>query len=127
MKSWHHVSPSAPCAICGKADWCARSVDGAWALCRRVNNGTGLHRVDKSGGEFWLHRVGAHTLRGELTDKLPAQPHVECADPATLDRVYRALLGALALSASHRQALRQRGLPDVEILRRSYRTLPRHD
>ena len=49
---------------------------------------------------------------------------VPCATPAILDRVYRELLAALPLLPSHRQALRQRGLADVEILRRRYRTLP---
>src|SRR5262249_48391116 len=44
--------------------------------------------------------------------------------PGGLDQVYRALLGALPLSPTHRQALRQRGLPDAEILRRGYRTFP---
>jgi hypothetical protein len=43
----------------------------------------------------------------------------------TLDLVYRALLAALPLAASHRQALRKRGLADAEIVRRGYRTLPR--
>ena len=49
---------------------------------------------------------------------------VPCATPAILDRVYRELLVALPLLPSHRQALRQRGLADVEIHRRRYRTLP---
>jgi hypothetical protein len=41
-----------------------------------------------------------------------------------LDRVYRALLDALPLAPSHRQALRQRGLADAEMLHRRYRTFP---
>ena len=49
---------------------------------------------------------------------------VPCATPAILDRVYRELLAALPLLPSHCQALRHRGLADVEILRRRYRTLP---
>src|SRR5262249_36111486 len=40
------------------------------------------------------------------------------------DLVHRALLIGLSLSAEHRQALRQRGLSDVEIDCRRYRTLP---
>jgi hypothetical protein len=50
--------------------------------------------------------------------------HVPCAAPATLDLVYRTLLAELPLAASHRQALRQRGLVDAEILCRRYRTFP---
>jgi hypothetical protein len=49
---------------------------------------------------------------------------VPCATPAILDRVYGELLAALPLLPSHCQALRHRGLADVEILRRRYRTLP---
>ena len=41
-----------------------------------------------------------------------------------MDHVYRALLDALPLAPSHRQALRQRGLTDTEIFRRRYRTFP---
>jgi len=124
MHAWCHVSHSDPCGICGKPDWCAVSADGTWTLCRRVDNGTGLHRVDKAGGEFWLYRIGAHSSSAWPTHELPTQQHVEGADPITLDQVYRALLAALPLSSAHRQALRQRGLPDVEIMRRDYRTLP---
>jgi hypothetical protein len=38
--------------------------------------------------------------------------------------VYRALLGALRLSPVHHQALSRRGLPEAELERRYYRTLP---
>jgi hypothetical protein len=38
--------------------------------------------------------------------------------------VYSALLAGLVLSGRHREALRQRGLTDAEIDRRSYRSLP---
>jgi DNA primase len=55
---------------------------------------------------------------------LPTPSSVPCAAPAILDRVYRELLAALPLLPSHHQALRQRGLADVEIFRRRYRTLP---
>jgi DNA primase len=54
----------------------------------------------------------------------PTLTYVPCAAPATLDRVYRVLLTALPLAPSHRQALRQRGLADAEMLRRQYRTFP---
>jgi hypothetical protein len=124
MRAWYRVSPSDPCPICCKRDWCARSVDGAWALCRRVDNGTGLHKLDKAGGEFWLYRVGAHSSSSQPTNALLSRPQPERANPATLGCAYRALLAALPLSSMHRQALRQRGLADGEILRRGYRTMP---
>ena len=124
MRPWRHVSHSEPCRICSRPDWCTRSVDGAWTICRRVDNGTGLHRVDKSGGEFWLYRAVTQSSSLRSTPKLPSQPQSERAEPGVLDQAYRALMAALPLSSTHRLALRQRGLPDVEVLRRGYRTLP---
>src|SRR5262249_20619315 len=127
MRTWHDVSHHEPCRICDKPDWCSFSADGTWALCRRLDTGTGIHKVDKSGADYWLYRLDAHTPSRRPIIDLPSQPcraQVERADPATLDRVYRALLTALPLSSTHRQALRQRGLLDVETLRRGYRTLP---
>lgn len=123
MRTWHHVSHRDPCAICGRHDWCAVSADGAWALCRRVDNGAGVRRVDRAGADYWLYRLDGHALCRQSRIELPSQPRIERADPVTMDRVYRALLAALPLSSTHRQALRQRGLGDVEILRRHYRTL----
>lgn len=122
-RHWKTVSRQCPCDVCGKPDWCAVHANGAWALCRRVDNGTGLRKVDKAGGAYWLYRLDGHAICRQPLIELPSPPLVLCADPLTLDRVYRALLGRLPLSPTHRQALRQRGLADVEILRRRYRTL----
>jgi hypothetical protein len=127
MRTWHDVSHREPCRICDKPDWCSFSADGTRALCRRLDTGEGIHKVDKSGANYWLYRMDGHTSRQSIIE-LPSQPcraRIERADPATLDRVYRALLAALPLSSTHRQALRQRGLPDVDILCYGYRTLPR--
>ena len=128
MRIWRHVSPNHPCPICGKSDWCSLSIDGTWALCRRIDTGAGIHKVDKTGADYWLYRLDGPTPSRQPIVELPSQPcreRVERADPATLDRVYRALLIALPLSLTHRQALGQRGLPDGAILRCGYRTLPR--
>src|SRR5262249_6245189 len=110
-----------------KPDWCSFSADGTWALCRRLDTGAGIHKVDKIGADYWLYRLDGPILSRQPIIELPSQPcrkRIERANPATLDRVYRALLTALLLSLTHRQSLRQRGLSDVEILRRGYRTLP---
>jgi hypothetical protein len=82
--------------------------------------------VDKAGADYWLYRLDGHLPYPQPMIELPTQPHVERAEPALLDQVYRAFLAALPLSSIHRQALRQRGLPDAEILRRGYRTMPRN-
>src|SRR6266700_1647691 len=127
MCMWRHISHSEPCRICDKLDWCSISADGAWALCRRIDTGAGLHKVDKAGADYWLYRLDGHSRGRHLRSELPSQSYPERADPATLDRVYRALLAALPLSPTQRQALRQRGLSDREIIRRGYRSLPTHN
>jgi hypothetical protein len=124
MGDWHDVSRHTPCAICGKPDWCRVRTDGVWAICRRVGIDGGMHKRDKSGAEYWLYRLGGASLQPRPAVEMPTLLSPACADTGTLDRVYRALLDALPLTPSHRQALRQRGLADTEILRRHYRTLP---
>src|SRR5215510_12809651 len=125
MSAWHHVSHREPCLICGKPDWCAVSADGVWTLCRRINTGAGICKTDKSGTEYWLYQLDRHSTDRKPALELPSQTLPGRAEPAVLDQVYRALLTALSLSPTHWQALRQRGLPDGEILRRGYRTMPR--
>jgi hypothetical protein len=124
MRTWSHVSHTEPCPICGKPDWCRVSTDGAWAICRRVDTGAGIHKQDKGGAEYWLYRFDGDSLQSRLAVEVRPPSSPACADTGTLDRVYRTLLDALSLAPSHRQALRQRGLADAEILCRRYRTFP---
>lgn len=124
MPNWCHVSPHDPCRICDKGDWCAVSTDGAWALCRRLDTGVGIRKLDKAGAECWLYRLDGNGPRRQPSLAVPPALHAACADAATLDRVYRELLAVLPLASAHRQALRSRGLADGEIVRRRYRTLP---
>ena len=109
MQTWHDVSRSNPCPICGKPDWCCVSMDGAWAICRRVDTGVGRHRQDKSGADFWLYRLDGGSLQQRPAVEVPP-PSSRCADTDTLDRIYNGLLNALPLSPAHRQALRQRAV-----------------
>jgi hypothetical protein len=123
MSHWHDVSHHTPCPICGKPDWCRLSADGAWAICRRVDTGSGVHKQDKGGTEYWLYRLNEGARHQQPDVEMPTPLRPACTDTSTLDRVYRALLDALLLASSHHQALRQRGLVGAEILRRRYRTL----
>ena len=63
MQTWHDVSRHTPCPICGKPDWCRVSTDGTWAICRRANTGSGLHKRDKGGAEYWLYRLDGGSLQ----------------------------------------------------------------
>lgn len=73
------------------------------------------------GNRWTLAYCGDHTTRPKPGSPTPSARR---AEPQTLDLVYRALLGALPLIPEHRRALRGRGLPDADIGRRLYRSLP---
>jgi hypothetical protein len=112
--------------ICGHDHWCTRSQSGVWAVCRRVDDGTGKHKVDKVGDSYWLYRVIEADL-GATREAAPPSPIVvakERAASETLHAVYTALLGHLTLTGKHRTVLRARGLTDTWIDRAQYRTLP---
>ncbi len=128
---WNEVTRFNPCKICGRPDWCSTSSDGIWAVCRRVDTGEGLHRIDKSGGDYWLYRMGgadSETSNDLLEDGYleivqHGPPEPARADPNILNDVYQALLQALPLSPEHREALNKRGLNDEEIKFRGYKSL----
>jgi len=121
---WPLVTEESPCHVCGKPDWCSVSADGKKAICRRKDDGAGVLRTDKSGQDYWLYDLNGHReliFSGEVFQQDGEVP--EKAGPQTLDQVYGALLGALALSPAHRQDLHRRGLTEACIKRSGYRTL----
>ena len=122
---WREASEESPCPVCGKPDWCSVSDDEVWAVCKRKGDGRGEHKVDASGTPYWLHKLKEPPVKSVPKDEPSKAP--ERADPKTLDRVYKALLDQLPLSHAHRQDLHRRGLSEVEIKRRGYRTLPLRD
>jgi hypothetical protein len=122
-KAWRPVSRTEPCRYCGKSDWCRVRVDGTWVLCRRVDTGEGVQKTDKAGAEYWLYRLESPSAGARPFDEPPPFGHPTGAQPATLDRVYRALLSLLPLTPRHREDLHRRGLTDHEIAWRHYRSL----
>jgi hypothetical protein len=93
--SWHRVSRNESCPICGKSDWCRLSDDGAWALCRRLNTGTGLHRIDQNGEDAWLYPQGRGQHTGFPSPQSAPLRTSECAPPHLRHNVYKALLDHL--------------------------------
>src|SRR5215211_8301947 len=123
--SWPLVTEESPCHVCGKPDWCSVSADGKKAICRRKDDGTGGRRTDKAGQDYWLYERKGHGGPGLPEDGPPeGREEPERATPQTLNRVYGALLDALALSHAHRQDLHRRGLTEASIKHSGYRTLP---
>jgi len=122
-QSWNGVTPKFPCQICGKGDWCSVSNDNESRICRRVDDGSGHHRVDKSGGEYWLYRNGTiFPALKSLPTPRSASPEVAGID--TLDSAYSSLLARLTLEPNHFENLRKRGLSSKEIHFRGYKSLP---
>lgn len=122
-RAFLEVTERAPCPICGSGGWCRVARDGSVVLCRREPNG-GRPRQDAC-GPYFVHRT--RPGHAPIPAEVDARPSDEVPDLAPVEvrsRAYVALLGALALDAAHRDALRGRGLPDGEIARRLYRTLP---
>ncbi len=122
-RNWVRVSASTPCPVCKKSDWCRLSADGTLAVCRRVQEGCFRSKEDRAGAPYFLHRLSDN----RLTNAAPAQPSgpdAKGTGPDTLHEVYSALMSKMPLSKAHREALRDRGLPDEAIDRYGYGTLP---
>lgn len=119
---WQRVTRSHPCPICGKPEWCSVSIDGRLVACRRVERG-GRTKTDKDGAAYYLHRLTGTDLPAQ-PPPIPSGVAVERADADTLHAIHSVLLARLRLSDAHRADLQRRGLADVEIDRRTYRTLP---
>ena len=120
---WFSVNRASPCLVCDKPDWCARSADGSWMLCRRVDAG-GRHRIDSTGTDYWLYSTD-QSVETDVAVVPPGPrdaPEVR-ADDATLDKVYRALLDVADLGDEHRDQLLQRGLSAGAIEDRLYRSI----
>lgn len=92
---WRRVSKRYPCPICHKPDWCAVSVDGAVALCKRIES---PNLIGEAG---WLHRLqdGERTAGrsiGRLRFAIPS------SDGANLDRLNAKYRASVALSELER-------------------------
>ncbi|MEW6571460.1 MAG: phage/plasmid primase, P4 family [Nitrospirota bacterium] len=121
--TFREVSQKNPCPICGKPDWCSFSKDGAIVCCRRVDNGQGKYKTDKSGNDYWVYLMkGSHPKLD--TFDLDIAPKPCCADSNALHKVYSALLNELHLEPSHKDNILNRGLSDEVIQQGQYRSLP---
>jgi hypothetical protein len=83
-------------------------------------------KTDKSGGTVYIYTVGDDPPGGNGHHNgngyIP-KPEAERAEVDTLHAIYSALLGMLTLNGTHRENLRDRGLPEKDIDAREYRSL----
>lgn len=118
--SWQNVSSRQPCQVCGSPDWCGRSADGQYALCRRHGPPGARPKADRHGVPYYVVK-----LQDGPPVPLPEAQKVE-TDPELADRAYRALLAcpAVRLSPAHARALQARGMTSKTAARHSLRSLP---
>jgi hypothetical protein len=121
--AWKGVSATSPCPICKSTSWCSTTTDGTVAKCMRVSDGCYRSKEDRSGNQYYLHRL---VDRPTPTAGHVAGPRLGRADADVLHAVYSLLLDMLTLSPAHREALTTRGFGDLHIDRNGYRTLPVH-
>jgi hypothetical protein len=72
---WKEVTGSNPCPVCQHKSWCRITDDGSLCACRRSAAG-GERRTDKSGAEYYLHRLKPST-NGEKWEE-PKYSLVDC-------------------------------------------------
>jgi len=118
---WRNVHRSDPCEICGKGDWCSRSVDRAWrsaVASMPVASGASIAPAASTG----CTRSG--TLpRGRLTCR--SRPGQSEPHPKTSIVCTGAVIRHLRLADQHREELLKRGLDPAAIEAGGYRSLSR--
>lgn len=117
---WVRVNKRNPCPICDKPDWCLISQDGKVAICARIES----DRPAGNKGAGWLHTLDNSMSLPPPKPSRPASTQTLKVAPDELDKVYRALLGELLLSETHRVHLQRRGLSGSELHTLGYKTLP---
>ena len=70
---WSRVSRHEPCPVCGRQDYCTRTLDGTAVKCMRVKSAKQV--IDKGGGVGWIH-----SLTNPLPPLPPPKPVVVKAD-----------------------------------------------
>jgi hypothetical protein len=73
QSKWKRVSRAEPCPVCGKPDYCGRTVDGLAVRCMRVESENEVK--DKNGGLGWYH-----VLKYPLPPAPPPKPIEKKAD-----------------------------------------------
>lgn len=71
---WGRVGRDRPCLVCGRADWCLRSLDDSATICARVSQGA----VRQVGTAGWLYR---HTEGEDWPHKRRLSVRVPFSEP----------------------------------------------
>ena len=116
------ATPSHPCPICGRSDWCG--FNSYLASCMRVREGAFKEVTLANGQVAYLHRL--ESGRGNLAAYQFSGPVLaaQTAPVERRDREYRDFLSLLSLYPRHRQDLLRRGLGEREIRMEGYQSVP---
>jgi hypothetical protein len=110
---WKRVSKSEPCVICGKPDWCLRTVDSALAICARIES----PRPTKSSAG-WVHVLSEERRSKDRWRPIRRPSHSDVRIPtylgelaerlhrATTDDAYGWLAARLGVSIDSLRSLR---------------------
>lgn len=127
---WRDVSPSRPCPVCEKPDWCRVDTEERLACCKRLERhaiyGAGKAGTDKSGGAYWTFVLKpSPNDTGRCPE--PTCSHTDTGgDIAGADQrhnVYSRYLELARLSDEHRKALDTRKYAWLEARKRGLRSL----
>lgn len=123
------VTRSNPCSRCGKSSHCSQSVDQHFEICRKINDGRGITKLDKNGDEYHLYYCGPKSTGWTYQRSYREMPSFdqsvpERASSQELHQIYSELLNGLGLSNSHDDNLKKRGFSDDEIRKREFKSFP---
>lgn len=123
-QDFKQLSPSEPCRICGKPDWCSETSDGQFSLCRRIQRPDATVKHDKNLAPYFVYRnyESNKKMTTLKTKPLPRQTNQEY-NFALLHSVYSDLLSILDLSVAHYQNLIERGFDPASIEKNRYKSL----
>ncbi len=87
MSDWQEVTRAAPCIVCGKPDWCGRTVDGSAIRCMRSDEPPPGYRRHKTnpddGGTTFLRNDQPRATANKRTEgEKPAQTQFDSSDAA---------------------------------------------
>ena len=116
------VTPAEPCPICKAKSRCL--IGDNRIICYKEQSGSEKTTMDRNGEPMYIHRIPGSEPQSQLSVYSPGSVSAKRADVSLRHDVYIALLRSLSLSASHKSSLAARGIPDNEISRRFYRSLP---
>lgn len=111
-----------PCPICGRTTWC--SYNSFLICCKKEPEGAYKVGYAKTGHLFYMHRRNTNAVHAKTELIRPSAEMVEAAPINKRDKVYKAFLGLLDLSAQHKKDLIKRGLSVSDIIKNNYKSCP---